>query len=177
MLRLARHTEKIGQVEKSDADRIHSGHGSDLFYVGYADLRLDLQHHQAPFVQCLQFLARIAARVIVVCGTEHGAAPPARRILAPTHEVACLVCSLHHRHHYAVRARIEGPRHEVVLIRRNAHDRCDPEAAAAGDLLLHDVDAGARVLHVEKDELSAGCFRNLCETGCEEFEGEEPEGV
>jgi hypothetical protein len=61
-------------------------------------------------------------------------------------------------------------REEVVLAARHAHHRRNVDAAAVGDLRLDRLEAGARVLHVEDDELGARVPQHLRDTGREELE-------
>jgi hypothetical protein len=105
--------------------------------------------------------------------TEYCAAPALRRIVAPAYDVARLICRFDHRHHNAERAGIECAGNEVILIGWHSHDRHDVDAAAVGDLLLHHVDARARMLHVQENKLGARFLRRLCQAGREEFEGKQ----
>jgi len=71
-----------------------------------------------------------------------------------------------------MRAGVQRACNEVVLIARHPHQRRDVEPSAAGDLLLHHIDAGSRMLHVEENELGARALGALRQARREELESE-----
>ena len=75
MIELRRDAEEIGQIEVSEPQHVHPGHGGDLVDVLDSFRGFDQAHDQGTIVGDVDLFGDVAALVVVVREAERRAAP------------------------------------------------------------------------------------------------------
>jgi len=165
-----RNAHEVRQVEMAEPADVDVRYGRDGIGVLDALRGLDQAHDQRALVRCLDLVCDRASLEVVMGEAEGGAAASDRGISGRGNDELGLLLGLDHRHHHAHRAGIQHARDVVVLRRRHAHHRDQPDAAAVGDLLADGLDRDRAVLHVVDDELGASGLADLRQARREELE-------